>query len=137
MKNRYFILSMLFWVLASVCMAVTLPRTSYQSSLIGGEAPSEGIVLGTGTSYKQIYLTSSENWGNACWEESEGNERDCEDCCIKKLNACTSGNCLDQHVECVNVCHNGPSLPLGSSLLLLPFIAIYAVIRKRKETVMA
>ena len=133
MKNRNLILSVLLWVISSTMFAVTLPSTSYQSSLIGEDASSENIVIGSGARYTQVYLTSSADWGNACWEESQGYEKDCLACCKEKLYDCTSGDCLTLNEACVGVCHNGPSLPLGSPLLLLPFIAVYAVIRNRKN----
>ena len=138
MKNRNLILSVLLWAVCSCLFAVTLPSSSYQFSLMSNGAENENIILGNGTKYIQIYTTSANaNWGNECWEDSEGNEKLCLACCREKLYECTSGDCLVNNEECVGVCHNGPSLPLGSSLLLLPFIAIYAVIRKRKEAVMA
>jgi hypothetical protein len=41
--------------------------------------------------------------------------------------------CEKRNASCVQSCKDSRSLPLGTPLCLLPFIAIYAVIRKRKE----
>ena len=135
MKNRNLILSVLLWVVCSSVFAVTLPTSSYQSSLISNDAASENIILGSGTKYTQIYNSSSNaDWGNECWDDSEGNEKLCLECCTRKLYACTSSDCLTLNEACVGVCHNGPSLPLGTPLMLLPFIAVYAFIHKRKQS---
>jgi hypothetical protein len=142
MKYRNFILSIMFWSVACISMAITLPNSSYQSSYISDEATSEGFTLSTGTMYKQVYLSAdNSNWGTECIAISGGDPNtgdgrdvdDCKDCCEEKLWACTEGDCVEMNRVCKNTCDYGPSLPLGTPLLLLPFIAIYAVIRKRKE----
>ena len=136
MKNRYFILSVLFWMVASVCMAITLPTTSYQSSYLGAEGATEGIMLGTGTTYTQVYLSAgNSDYADACYSAYSDDEDSCIDCCKAYEVACPPGDtdCYDKVRICKTTCHEGPSLPLGSPLMLLPFIAIYAVVRKRKE----
>lgn len=136
MKNRYFILSVLFWAIASVCMAITLPTTSYQSSYLGSEGASEGIMLGSGTTYTQVYLSASNtDYADACYGAFSDDEDSCIECCENYEDACPAGDldCYDKVRICKTTCHEGPSLPLGSPLLLLPFLAIYAMIRRRKE----
>ena len=136
MKNRYFILSVLFWAVASVCMAITLPTTSYQSSYLGAEGATEGIMLGTGTKYTQVYLTSgTTDYADACYGRFPDDEDSCIECCEDYEDACPAGDldCYDKVRICKTTCHEGPSLPLGSPLMLLPFIAVYAVIRRNRK----
>ena len=136
MKNRYFILSVLFWAIASVCMAITLPTTSYQSSYLGSEGASEGIMLGSGTTYTQVYLSASNtDYADACYGAFSDDEDSCIECCENYEDACPAGDldCYDKVRICKTTCHEGPSLPLGSPLLLLPFALVYAVIRKNSK----
>ena len=55
----------------------------------------------------------------------------CKDCCRTNVER------GEARQECMLNCSIPLGMPLGTPLLLLPFIAIYAVIRKRKEAVMA
>ena len=136
MKNRNLILSVLLWVVCSSVFAVTLPSISYHSSYVGENGGTENIILGTGTSYTQVYLTSSSTeYADACYTIAEGDVDECLDCCEEYEDACPPGdlNCYDKVRVCKTTCHEGPSLPLGTPLMLLPFIAVYAVLRKRKQ----
>lgn len=136
MKNRYFILSVLFWAIATVSMAITLPTTSYQSSYLGAEGATEGIMLGNGTKYTQVYLSASNTeYADVCYGAYPDDEDSCVECCEDYEDACSPGDtdCYDKIRICKTTCHEGPSLPLGTPLLLLPFIAVYALVRRRKE----
>ena len=141
MKNRYFILSVLFWVIASVCMAITLPTTPHYSSYSDTEYGNEEFSLSIGTSFLNYSTLGAYESGTCSAEGLVGDDADqhCEVCCSEQYNNCKySGGtgCLQLKKDCISDCM-GYSLPLGSPLLLLPFIAIYAVIRKRKENTMA
>ena len=145
MKNRYFILSVLFWAIASVSMAITLPSSSYSGSIVD-EANSSVVQLGTGSSFVGTpFLFSANNIDvdtKACTIEGTPQDpsTECAPCCFRDVykpcmeqtgNDVTACGALNE--TCNKSCANGSSLPLGTPLLLLPFIAIYAVIRRRKE----
>ena len=147
MKNRYFILSVLFWAVASVSMAITLPSSSYSGSIVD-EANYSVVQLGTGSSFVGTPLLFSANNidvdTKAC--TTEGTPKDpseCAPCCFRDVykpcmeqtgNDVTACGALNE--TCNKSCANGSSLPLGTPLLLLPFALGYAVVRRnRKETV--
>ena len=139
MKNRYFILSVLFWAVASVCLAITLPSSSYIGSTVDVDYSYSTVSVGSTRTITGTYLASSASYDGACNEHPQvSNER--RMCCMGQLTevlGLTLTECVQQNnTDCMSyweTCLNATSLPLGSSLLLLPFIAIYAVIRKRKE----
>lgn len=135
MKNRYFILSVLFWMVASVCIAITLPTTSYQSSYLGAEGATEDIILGSGIKYTQVYLSDNKSeFADDCYGNNPDDVDSCVECCEDYEDACNGNlDCYDKVRICKTTCE-GVSLPLGSPLLLLPFTLAYAVVRrKRKE----
>jgi hypothetical protein len=138
MKNRYLIFSVLFWMVASVTMAVTLPTSSFSGGYNGGTESYETL-LGTGVRMNNSMLrATNQEYANAC--TIEGVQQDptyCTRCCTEKvLSESTDFVAFD---KCVDNCVNGQSLgeettPLGEALILLPFAFAYAVIkRKRKE----
>ena len=130
MKNRYFILSVLFWAIASVCMAITLPSSSY-NSYESYDMGNDGYTLGIGTTFKNTSILSSYNPGTCQGDKQDPNVlQDCQDCCIGAV--LSKGGSESDYYACMNDCI-GVSLPLGSPLLLLPFIAIYAVIRRNRK----
>ena len=137
MKNRYFILSVLFWAIASVCMAVTLPKSSF-TVFSGSEDTELSYVSDRGISFLGASSSTSYN-GPCAYEDWKGDSSGCVKCCEGEFTCATTDyDCWYQRGLCIDQCGEPlGGLPLGSSLILLPFIAIYAVIRKRKETVMA
>ena len=144
MKNINLILSVLFWTVATACMAITLPSSSYSGGYID-ESNSSELQLSTGASFVGTpFLRASNNIDvdtSVCTEE--GAPQDpvvCAPCCfnnVYKLCMEQTGNdyeaCGPINEKCNKSCTNGSSLPLGSPLMLLPFIAVYAVIRNRKN----
>ena len=143
MKNRNLILSLLFWLVASVAMAVSLPTSSYVGSFSSGSESYETL-LGTGVrmNVSEFLKASSGLDVNSCVIEGVTRDPDvCSTCCGDNILA--KGGTLDEYLTCHDACSNGSyalneeKTPLGETLLLLPFIAIYAVIRKRKEETMA
>ena len=88
MKNRYFILSVLFWAITSVLFAVTLPSSSYTGSfMVGGD--SYETQLGTGTSMIGSTLLASASVDTnpaVCTEEGvQGDPADCGLCCVNSV----------------------------------------------------
>lgn len=139
MKNRNFILSMLFWCIASLAMAIQLPSSSY-SIYEGMSGSSEAYTLGIGTTISGTpMLYSSQNIDIAvCTIEGTPQDPDvCGECCFSKVLMIYDDE--EAYNLCVNSCTNGVALgesPLGEALILLPFAFAYAVIkRKRKEIV--
>lgn len=142
MKNRYFILSVLFWAITSVLFAVTLPSSSYTGSfMVGGD--SYETQLGTGTSMigTTLLTTSSVDVDTEVCEKADNNNGDpatCGGCCYNNVYL----NCRDQggdavecgalNEQCNRYCTEGSSLPLGSPLFLLPFALVYAVVRRKR-----
>jgi hypothetical protein len=132
MKNRYFILSILFWAIASACMAVTLPMSSYNSDFATAMSDNESFVSTIGIQVRNYAVLTAYN--NQCDhlrpDETSGYDGDideCKQCCRDKVE---SGQARQ---DCMLSCSIPLGMPLGTPLLLLPFIAIYAVVRKRKE----
>ena len=86
MKNRYFILSVLFWAIASVCMAITLPSSSY-NSYESYDMGNEGYTLGIGTTFKNTSILSSYNPGTCQGDKQDPNVlQDCQDCCWRLID---------------------------------------------------
>ncbi len=134
MKNKNLILSVLFWAVASVCMAVSLPSSSYTGSFIDNGVSTETL-LGTGVRMNSTLLSSSDIDVTVCTTEGvEGDPAYCGTCCQEKILFKYDDE--EAYKKCVNSCTNGYSLgesPLGEVLILLPFIAIYAVIRRNRK----
>ena len=143
MKNRYFILSVLFWAITSVLFAVTLPSSSYTGDfMLGGDTYE--TKLGTGSSMMGTPLLAASGVTvdpSVCTEDGvQGDPAQCGMCCYNNFyKECiaqggTTTECGAQNEACVKSCTSGSSLPLGSPLLLLPFALVYAIVRrKRKE----
>lgn len=132
MKNRNFILSVLFWLVASVCMAITLPRSSYNADLTGAMTDNESYVLSAGTQFMNHAVLTAYN--NECDQYRpsddsglDGNITECNNCCVRNFERGEARN------ECILNCSIPLGMPLGTPLMLLPFIAVYAVIRRRKQ----
>ena len=144
MKN--IILSVLFWAVASVCMAIKLPSTSY-SAYSTSDMDSESYTMSIGTTIANQAVLSAYNGGciNQGLNNGSGTEigNICTNCCADELcpglsaEACQTKLIIEGNIslwgECMKACE-GEHLPLGSPLLLLPFALVYAIVRrKRKE----
>ena len=142
MKNRNLILSVLFWAVASYAFAITLPSSSYLGSTgdIDFDASYSTISVGTSTTITGSYLTASASYDGAC-NDMPAVSQERTICCMgqipEKFSGMTLTDCARSYnTDCLNYyqdCLNSTSLPLGSPLLLLPFIAVYALVRRRKE----
>ena len=142
MRNRYFILSVLFWAVASVCMAITLPSSSYSGFNVDNDNSFNTTFTVQSRSITGSYLSAAA-YGGECSSATVDNMAQC---CTDLLSS-TYGISLNQAtaqyygggdkepLEFYNNCMSGnTSLPLGSPLLLLPFALVYAIVRrKRKE----
>lgn len=143
MKNRYFILSVLFWAITSVLFAVKLPSSAYMGGTTwGGDSYETQIISGTSFKGSTLLTTSSVDVDTEVCEKDDNNDGDpasCGLCCYNDVySVCkdkggTDEECGALNVQCNKYCTEGSSLPLGTPLLFLPFIAAYAVIRNRKN----
>ncbi len=130
---KLFILLVLLSVSASA-LAVTLPTYSFFGANELYEEGMDEIEYEVGTRVKGInYLLESNNeaWGNTCWDRSLGEQAKCQDCCDESWAAdgySDAGEVL--YDSCIKICGGGPSLPLGSTLWLLPFILGYGMYKR-------
>lgn len=151
MKHINLILSVLFWAIASVSMAVTLPSSSYdafESVNFGNES----YTLGVGVTFKNSSLLStgyepSTTSDVACTVAPSTSDEEaftyCSECCTNNVFYSCLGElgdteaavseCEKRNASCVQACKDSRSLPLGSSLLLLPFALAYALVRRRRQ----
>ena len=139
MKN--IILSVLFWAVASVCAAITLPNSSYMGSTadVDFDDSFSTFSIGTSSTITGSYLGASQSYDGAC-NENPPVSQERTICCmgqIPEIFGQTLTDCAKSYnQDCLNYyqdCLNSASLPLGTPLLLLPFIAVYALVRRRKE----
>jgi hypothetical protein len=133
MKLRLYI-SLLFLSLFSAIFAVTLPSSPFSSANELYEDGQDNISMLSGVSIGRINIqlqTENNPWGQEC--AGRGNTGACQDCCGEMLlESGTSIETLIYHQYCFDSCGNDdPSLaPLGSTLWLLPFILVYAGIKR-------
>lgn len=141
MKNRYFIFSVLFWLVASCAWAITLPSSSYMGSTteVDFDNSFSTFSIGTSSTVTGSYLGASQSYDGAC-NENPPVSQERTICCmgqIPEIFGQTLTECAQKYnQDCLNYyqdCLDSTSLPLGSPLLLLPFALAYAVIRRRKE----
>ncbi|MBR3871323.1 MAG: hypothetical protein IKJ22_01115 [Paludibacteraceae bacterium] len=128
MKYRNLILSVLFWAIASVSFALTLPSSSYSSF---SDLGNEEYTLDIGTKFFNTALLSTYEPGTCVVDKQDPKALQlCQDCCIGAVLA--NGGSEQDYGVCMSDCF-GYSLPLGSPLLLLPFALVYAVIRRKHK----
>ena len=134
MKYRNLILSVLFWAIASMSMAVTLPSSSYSSFVFDDEATA--YTISTGTTFVNHSLSSGSvtDWG--CTKE-EGDEygTSCWTCCTEKTKTTDPTN--PDNIACMQQCQGTHLGSLDASVaVLLSMILTYAgfmFYRRRKE----
>ena len=141
MKHINLILSVLFWAIASVSMAVTLPTSSYSSFVMDDDATA--YTISTGTTFMNHSLTAS---GTSAYEQCSqdknpdyaGNPPKCMDCCAPIVG---TRDLTDQNLlSCLSFCTGlalGGYTPLDAPVyVLLAFALAYAgfmYYRRRKE----
>ena len=136
MKLRLYI-SLLFLSLFSAIFAVTLPSSPFSSANELYEDGKDNISMLSGVSIGRINIqlqTDNNPWGQEC--AARGNSAACQDCCGEKLllegDDKTSIENLIYHQYCWQSCGNDNQslMPLGSTLWFLPFILVYAGIKR-------
>ena len=134
MKHINLILSVLFWAIASVSMAVTLPTSSYSSFVMDDDATA--YTISTGTTFLNHSLSSSATTDFGC-HKKEGDEFGtyCWDCCTEYTRSTDVYN--ESNIACMQQCQ---STHLGSLdanvMVLLSMVIAYAgfmYYRRRKE----
>ena len=134
MKNRYFIFSVLFWLVASCAWALTLPTSSYMGSTadVDFDDSFSTFSIGTSSTITGSYLGASQSYDGACNDNPPvSQERTL--CCMGQIPEIFGQTLTDCAKSYNQDCLNSTSLPLGSPLLLLPFALVYAFVRRRKE----
>jgi hypothetical protein len=139
MKN--IILSVLFWAVASVCLAIKLPSSSYSGSGVDYDNSFNSTFTIGSRSITGIYLSAAAYGGECASATVDNMAQCCQDMLsstysmsLDKATALYYGGVNKEPLEYYNNCMSGnTSLPLGSPLLLLPFALVYGVIRRRKE----
>ena len=134
MKHINLILSVLFWAIASVSMAVTLPTSSYSSFVFDDDATAYTISTGTTFLNHSLSSSSTQNWG--CVKE-EGDEfgTSCWACCTEKTESTDVYN--ENNIACMQQCQGTHLGSLDASVaVLLSMVIAYAgfiFYRRRKE----
>ena len=142
MKHISLFLSVLFWAVASVSMAVTLPSSSYSLSVVQEEQP---FTSPFGTTFKNISLLTTYSSGN-CTGGKELGYTHCNTCCL--IEICpdkTEEECwavkATELGECIDYCSEtelgATDSPLDAPVYVpLAFILAYAgfmYYRRRRE----
>lgn len=142
MKHISLFLSVLFWAVASVSMAVTLPSSSYSLSVVQEEQP---FTSPFGTTFRNISLLTTYTSGN-CTGGNELGYTHCNTCCLNEIcDGMTEKQCWAEKAaelgECIDYCSEtelgGTDSPLDAPVYVpLAFILAYAgfmYYRRRKE----
>jgi hypothetical protein len=136
MKHINLILSVLFWAIASVSMAVTLPTSSYSSFVMDEDATA--YTISTGTTFLNHSLSSSSTKDWECYKE-EGDEFGtwCWDCCTKATGSTKFDH--PDNIACMQQCQSTHLGSLDASVaVLLSMVVAYAgfmYYRRKRENV--
>ena len=136
MKYRNLILSVLCWLVASVSLAVTLPKSSF-SIYDGLDNGNDSYTLGIGTTFSgsAVLYSNQEIDITVCTIEGVAQDPDvCGECCFAKILSVYDDEVA--HELCIDSCTKGVALnesPTGEALLLIPFALAYALIRRRRK----
>ncbi len=137
MKNIKTYLLLLFVSLASASYAVFYPTSSFFGANEEYAENHDQIEYSIGTKVRNINMiisTVNSKWGDICNEGGNAEQGKCQDCCDASW-AATDYRDEDEvlYDTCMKMCGGGPSLPLGSTLWLLPFVFAYAGIKKYRK----
>lgn len=140
MKNIKTYLILLLTSSTSVSYGVTLPSHSFFDTNELYEEGHDYVEYSVGTQIRNLNIVISDvidSWGNTCWETSFENKSKCADCCGDTWES-LGGKEEDEikHTRCLQICDEGTSLPLGSTLWMLPFVFAYAGIKKYRNAQM-
>jgi hypothetical protein len=134
MKLRLYI-SFLFLCLVSVVFAVTLPSSPFRFANELYDDSNDDISMQLGvriTNINNQLQTNNNPWGPECI--AKGEQGACQDCCTGKL--LVEGSSPDNMIYfkyCILACGGESLAPVGSTLWLLPFILVYAGIKRYKN----
>ena len=118
---------------SSVAFAVTLPTYSFFGANELYATNEDKVEISVGTKIGGINMlleANNESWGKTCTSVYQ-EQGECQDCCGASWaadNYSDAGEVL--YDTCMKMCGGGPSLPLGSTLWLLPFILGYGIYKK-------
>lgn len=136
MKN--IILSLLFWVVASACMAITLPK-SYYSADMAYTSENESYVSSIGSKF--INYSTLGTYTNECDSYREGGEQwtgdisECNNCCNRNF---PSGVDRDGRSTCFTLCTVPLGMPLDTPVAFMLAIVLsysaFMLYRKRKAS---
>jgi hypothetical protein len=139
MKNIKTYLLLLFVSFASASYAVFYPANSFFGANEEYAENHDQIEYSIGTQVRNINMiisTVNSGWGDICTKNQSENvdQATCQDCCTaswENEGYTDAGEVL--YNKCMEMCGGGPSLPLGSTLWLLPFVFAYAGVKKYRK----
>lgn len=134
MKNIKTYLTLLLSSAASMLYAVTLPQAPFGGGYDLYDENHDYVQYSVGTEIRNINViisTVNDSWGESCLETSFGDKSKCADCCGITWES-QEGKEEDEikYDRCLEICKEGTSLPLGSTLWLLPFVLVYAAFKR-------
>lgn len=141
MKSKKICLLINFISLTFALYAVTLPSHSFYDFNELYEDNHDVVTTSAGTVFGRINITLANNnraWGDECLSSSANDKVKCQECCGLKLEAAEALNGRQESTDalydtCIfDICATS-SLPLGSTLWLLPFVFAYAGIKKYRK----
>ena len=133
MKNIKTYLTLLLSFAASMLYAVTLPQAPFGGGYDLYDENHDYVQYSVGTEIRNINViisTVNDVWGDTCWETYQDKSK-CADCCGDTW--VSQGGSNDDEIKydrCLEICKEGKSLPLGSTLWLLPFVLVYAAFKR-------
>lgn len=141
MKNIKTYLILLLTSSASVSYGVTLPSHPFFDTNELYEEGHDYVEYSVGTQIRNLNIVISDvidSWGNTCWEDSFHDRSKCADCCGDTWDSLEEKEEDDElkYDRCLEICGEGTSLPLGSTLWMLPFVFAYAGIKKYRKAQM-
>ena len=135
MKNIKTYLTLLLSFAASMLYAVTLPQAPFGGGYDLYDENHDYVQYSVGTEIRNINViisTVNDSWGESCLETSFGDKSKCADCCGITWESQEVERAEDEikYDRCLEICKEGTSLPLGSTLWLLPFVLVYAAFKR-------
>ena len=137
MKTLRLYISLVLVSVASVAFAVMLPSHSFYGANELYAENQDVVETDAGTRFGRINIrlaTENSTWGSDCWSQSYEDRYKCQDCCGEKLDAAEEAEGPSEATDvlfdsCMETC-DATSLPLGSTLWLLPFILGHGIYKR-------
>ncbi len=137
MKSIKIYVLLLFIGLAAKAFAVSLPSHSFFGANELYAENEDVVEISVGTRIGGINMlleNNNEAWGSSCSKGGTAEQGECQDCCDASWAATDYADADEVLYDtCIKMCGGGPSLPLGSTLWLLPFVFAYAGVKSRKS----